>query len=123
MFRGADVNEMFRWLRTELRPTDVVAAPERLSLNLVAPAGRKVLVVDRFFSNPYVNWQVRRDALDALGDALERGACDTFRVVASEYRVTHYLTTIDAVRPRVAESCGLAPAFEGREWVIYRWGR
>lgn len=120
MFQGPDFDDMFLWVRRELRPTDVVAAPENLSLGLIGPAGRKVLVVDRFFSNPYVNWQVRHQALEALYYGLDRGLCDAFRARANQYHVTHVLTRVGDVRPAVAEACGLSPGFEGREWIIYR---
>ena len=120
MYRGPDVNEMFQWVRREVGPTDVVAAPENFALSLVGPAGRKVLVVDRFFSNPYVNWQARRSALDAIEHALDTGRCEAFQRVAAEFQVTHVLTRLTSVRPAVVEACGLETGFAGREWVIYR---
>jgi hypothetical protein len=120
MFQGPDHNDMFGWLRRELRPTDVVAAPESLSLGLVGPAGRKVLAVERFFSNPYVFWEPRHDALQALYAGLDRGICDGFGDRADRYHVTHVITRVNEVRTAVVEACGLSPEFTGREWVIYR---
>jgi hypothetical protein len=120
MYLGPDDTELFRWVRNRLGPTDVVAAPETLALGLVGPAGRKVLVVDRFFSNPYVSWQARRAALDLILESLERGNCEGFKNVADEYRVTHLLARRGAVRPEVAEACGLVPVFEGRAWTVHR---
>jgi hypothetical protein len=120
MYTGADVTRMFQWVRSELGPTDVVAAPENLALVLVGPAGRKVVVVDRFFSNPYVSWGLRHDALNAMLHALERGSCDDFHHVSDAYHVTHLLVGSTVVRAPIAEACGLVRGFEGREWIIYR---
>jgi dolichol-phosphate mannosyltransferase len=120
MFLGVDDVNMFRWLRRELGPTDVVAAPELLSLIMIGPAGRKVLVVDRFFSNPYVSWAERYDTLNALYYGLDGGFCDNFRERADQYHVTHVVTAADAVRPEVASRCGIVPGFVGRNWIVYR---
>ena len=120
MFQGPDFADMFRWLRRELRPTDVVAAPENLSLSLVGPAGRKVVAVERFFSNPYVRWEPRHDALQALYFGLDGGFCDAFRERADSFHVTHVMARADSVRRPVIDACGLTAGFVGREWVIYR---
>ena len=119
MFSGPDFDDLFRWVRERLTPEDVVAAPENLALSLVGPAGRKVLAVERFFSNPYVDWQTRHINLDALYYGLDGGYCDSFKERADRFKVTHILAKAGSVQPAIVGACSLAARFTGREWVLY----
>ncbi len=119
MFTGPDFDDLFHWVRQRLTPQDVVAAPENLALSLVGPAGRKVLAVERFFSNPYVDWQVRHINLDALYYGLDGGYCPSFKERADRFHVTHILAKTGSVQPAIVADCGLTPRFTGREWILY----
>lgn len=119
MFSGLDDDDLFNFVRQRLTPADVVAAPENLALSLVGPAGRKVLAVEKFFSNPYVDWQTRHINLDALYYGLDGGYCPNFKERADRYHVTHILTKTGSVQPAVVEACGLEPRFTGHDWTLY----
>jgi uncharacterized membrane protein (Fun14 family) len=120
MFTDEDHKAIFQWVRRELGPTDVVAAPVNLSFSVIGPAGRKVLVVNRFFSNPYVRWEERQNTLEELYSSLDGGSCGAFRDKADRFHVTHLVAATSSVRPPIADACGLAAVFVGRDWVIYR---
>jgi hypothetical protein len=61
------------WIRGHSAPEDVFLAADDLALMIVGPAGRKVIALDAYFSSPYVDWQARHEARDAMvADLRER---------------------------------------------------
>jgi hypothetical protein len=58
--------EAGEWIRAHSAPDDVFLAADDLALMIVGPAGRKVVALDAYFSSPYVDWQARHEARDAL---------------------------------------------------------
>jgi hypothetical protein len=90
-------------------------------LSIVGPAGRKCVLVPRFFSNPYVDWSVRRDAHQAMWNALAADDCPAFRSQSEAFGLS-YVMTVDGRTPQLPDGrCGLLPTtFPGTTRRIYR---
>lgn len=58
--------EAREWIRAHSAPDDVFLAADDLALMIVGPAGRKVVALNAYFSSPYLDWQARHDARDAM---------------------------------------------------------
>jgi len=61
------------WIRAHSAPDYVFLAADDLALMIVGPAGRKVVALDAYFSNPYVDWRARHAARDAMVADLREG--------------------------------------------------
>jgi hypothetical protein len=120
-FATTELRELFPWIRENSTPTDVFLTSESACLSLVGPAGRKCVLAPVFFSNPYVDWNERRVAQQAMWDALTADDCATFRQHAYAYRV-RYVMSVEGRTPQVvAGRCGLMPTnFPGTNWRVYR---
>lgn len=120
-FATAELRAIVPWIRANSRPLDVFLTAESACLSVVGPAGRKCVLAPRFFSNPYVDWDVRRSASQAMWDSLAENDCARFEEHAHAYRV-RYVMTIDSRTPSVPSGrCGLLPTtFPGTTWQIYR---
>ena len=109
------------WIRGNSRPSDVFLTSESACLSVVGPSGRKCVLAPRFFSNPYVNWDVRRDAHQAMWDALVADDCVTFQNHAYAYRVRYVMTVASRTPELPSGRCGLlSTTFPGTNWRIYR---
>jgi hypothetical protein len=79
------------WIARNTPPDAVFLCEDDLSLYVVGPAGRKVVAADRFFSNPYLDWNYRNRRrnrmLRCLADENER----CFRDLASRHEVAYVL--------------------------------
>lgn len=98
---------IYTWLRDYGKPDDVVVASDNMGLFAVAPAGAKVVVVNPYFSNPYVDWAVREQARSNLCAALERGDGTAFLQLADTWHVTYVAEEPPHVR--------VSPALVGRD--------
>lgn len=120
-----DQQQIFAWLRQHTQPTDVFLTSNQLGLFLVGPAGRKVVTVDRFFSNPYVNWQPRQRDAELMVDYLLQGNRPGFQALVEQYHVTYLLTPAASDQPhwaRLAATGLLCPAFSSGPLTVYRLG-
>jgi hypothetical protein len=120
-YATAELKAIGPWIRANTRPSDVFLTGESACLSVVGPAGRKCVLAPRFFSNPYVSWDARRDAHQAMWDALVADDCVAFQNHAYAYRVT-YVMTVETRTPDLPSGrCGLLPtSFPGTDWRIYR---
>jgi hypothetical protein len=81
-------------------PLDAVVLGSRgASLQIIGPAGRRVVAVNANWSNPYIDNVRRVQDRDAMLDALKRHEADGFDRLADAYRVTHVVGV-------GAEECG-----------------
>jgi hypothetical protein len=86
-------NEAIAWIRRHTSPDDVFLAPPPLVLRVVGPAGRKAVVVDSVFSNPYVDREARVRAAERTYRALLDRDWTRFRDAAFEAGVTYLLSS------------------------------
>lgn len=113
--------DAYRWMRSALRPDDVVLATDDRALMVVGPAGAKVVALEALFANLYVDNARRTLARDEMFAALRRGDEAAFETLADEYSVTHVLwVTADGPGFDPAPFRRLALAFGNGKVRIYR---
>jgi len=79
--------EAREWIRTYSRPDDVFLAADDLALLIVGPAGRKVIALNPYFSNPYLDAQARREARDTMVEDLRQKRPEAFAARARDLGV------------------------------------
>lgn len=94
-WQSSDDRRAREWIRENTPATTVFAAFDDDALRIVGAAGRKVMCMDPYFSNPYIDRAPRAAARDALFAALAAGDRDRFLEIAKSYRVTHVLIRHD----------------------------
>ena len=97
---------------------------EELGLEEEEPAGRKVVAVDRLFSNPYVDWSERardRDEMLRLLAQWTDGDEPRFSSLAVKYRVRYVAVPTDLVAPGFA-STQRPLVWRSGVWSIYQIG-
>lgn len=77
------------WIQTATPESAVFLTYDDLAQYVVAPAGRKVLAVGSFFSNPYVDRERRINMRGVLWNALMAGDRDTFCRIAAPYGIEY----------------------------------
>jgi uncharacterized membrane protein len=100
----------------------VLAAPET-AIYFVASAGRKVVVLPTYFSNPYVNYENRVEDLNQMYVSLRLGETDRFKKVATIYRVRYVVVDLNEVDPCCTierEPVDLPLAFSAGSLRVYR---
>jgi len=110
---AADFNQRFPadvldWIRAHTSPDDVFLCTDDASMYIVPPAGRKVVAINRYFSNPYVDWATRDRDRTQMFDQLKRRDIDGFRTLAAKYDVRFVLLTRDR-SPVWLRAAGLRP--------------
>lgn len=86
-----------------------------------ATAGRKLVALDGFFSNPYVDLQVRRADRDAMFDLLASGESAQFLALASRYRVRYIVVSGTLQKAALLEPAVFA-VWRHQELTIYGVG-
>jgi hypothetical protein len=123
-FTTDELRAIVPWIRANSGTSDVFLTSDTGCLSVVGPAGRKCMLVPRFFSNPYVDWEARRAEHRAMWDALTADDCARFQEHAHAYRVK-WVMTVESRTPQLPSGrCGLLPTtFPGTHWRIYRLSR
>jgi len=80
---------MTAWLRDHTNQDAVILGTRGASLQIIGPAGRRVVAVNANWSNPYVDPAPRVADRESMLDALETGEGELFTRLADRYRVTH----------------------------------
>jgi hypothetical protein len=88
-------NALYEWLLANTGPDDVVLASNSLNLYTIGAAGRKVVALDAWYSNPYVSYERRVEDRDAMFACLRSGDAEGFAALASKYGVG-YVAVDDA---------------------------
>ena len=102
-----DVRATQTWIRGHSDRSAVFLCSDMDALQVVAPVGRYVVSVQRYFSNPYVRYEDRAGARDHMLGALlagDRGAFDTTR---AQFGVTHVLVGGHQARAIVEHSADI----------------
>ena len=107
------------WIERETRTGDVFLAPENASFSMVGAVGRKAVLVERFFSNPYVEWYSRQRDAEAMWTAIGSSQCAAFEALAIRYRVGYVLSVAGMTPPVASEACGLRRAFAAGPFTIH----
>ncbi|MDP7038740.1 MAG: hypothetical protein QGI45_06260 [Myxococcota bacterium] len=81
---------IYDWLRQNTDPDDVFLTTVGMGLYVIAPAGRKVMVLfDATFSNPYVAHEGRTGDAESIFKAIVDNDKKSFELLATKYGVTH----------------------------------
>jgi hypothetical protein len=94
-WQSSDDRRAREWIRGNTPASTVFAAYDDDALRIVGAAGRKVMCMDPYFSNPYIDHTPRAAARDELFVALAAGDGDKVLEIAKSYRVTHILLRHD----------------------------
>jgi hypothetical protein len=122
MFTDSDLLDMYRWLRQSTQRDDVFAAPVNIGQSVIGMSGRKVVVVGKFFSNPYVDWGARAEDNLAMDRALRLADFDRFLTLSSKYRV-RYIARAGRLPDELLKAPLLSVAWSAGPWMIYKVGR
>jgi hypothetical protein len=102
-WQSSDDRRAREWIRGNTSASTVFVAWDDDALRIVGAAGRKVICMDPYFSNPYVDRAPRAAARDALFAALAAGDRDKFLELAKSNHATHILIRHDrltTLKPR-----------------------
>jgi hypothetical protein len=102
-WQSGDDRRALDWIRGNTGANAVFAAYDDDALRIVGAAGRKVMSMDPYFSNPYIDRSPRAAARDDLFAALAAGDRDKFLEIARSHRVTHVVIRHDrlpTLKPR-----------------------
>lgn len=84
------------WVRENTAPEDrFVTSHRNAGVFVLGPAGRKVVAVNRYFSNPYVDRSQRVSDQDTILQGILLQNDDKIRPLARRYGVTHALLSVD----------------------------
>jgi len=87
--RNPDLSAAATFLHKSTPPSAVVLGSRGLSLEVIGPAGRKVVGVNANWANPYVDNGPRVAARDTMLADIDAGRVDLFRTRAAQDGVTH----------------------------------
>ena len=121
---GADDRNAYRWIRSHTDRSAVFLSSDEDALRVIGTAGRFVVTVSRFFSNPYVDYEARAAARDRMFDALLTGDRSSFEQLCQPFDVSYVLARgeqADAMRQRSAAF--LKPAFTSESITIFEIAR
>ena len=106
------------WIRRSADPSSVFLAPENTGVSMIGMVRRKTVLVEPVFSNPYVEWEPRFEAWQAMWASLEAKNCGEFTSRADRFDVTHVLL-VDGMTPPIGDgACGFRKVFEAAPFTI-----
>jgi hypothetical protein len=115
-----DQIQAYQWIRQHTQPRDVFLSHENLALFAVGQAGRKVIAVSQFFSNPYVDWGTRNWDNEAMFDYLYAGDWQGFVQLATRYNVRYVIVDSTEERGTLDGLVFLVRMFNSGTVTIYR---
>jgi hypothetical protein len=118
-FTGPGLLSVYQFIRSSTAPSDVFLVGNSMGLSVICVAGRKVVALDKFFSNPFVDWAPRSRDRDEMQRRLEQGDWDAFAALAFRYRVRYAITR----GPLPSESkltCCVSRVWQAQDWFVYR---
>ncbi len=118
----ADRIAAHRWVRDHTMPDDVFLAEHDLGLRVVATAGRKLVAMDRNFSNPFVPWEPRAAAAERMLSLLGPAGHEAFHPLAVAYRVSYLIVEREGPGRPFPDVPFLTLVFRDRDVAVYRTG-
>jgi hypothetical protein len=115
-----DAIQAYEWIKQHTQPTDVFLSHESMALFVVGQAGRKVITVNWFFSNPYVDWGTRNGDNEAMFDYLYAGDWMGFVQIARRYDVRYVIVDRTEERGTLDDLVFLVRMFDSGSISIYR---
>ena len=97
---------VWEWIRRNTKSSAVFLCTDDKCLYTITAAGRKVVAMNRYFSNPFVDWVERDHDRNQMFDALKRRNRQAFDVLASKYEVS-YIIWSDVVPQEMLSAAGM----------------
>ena len=116
------MTELYDWALRHTGNEDVFLAAPLLGFYAISSAARKVVVLPRAYSNPYVDYPERKHDADRMYDYLRSGAVESFLALASNYQVRYVVDSKNAPECCVLDgidSPNLTTAFERDSLTVY----
>jgi hypothetical protein len=92
----SEVTELYDWALHNAGSNDVFLVEPLLGLYAISSAARKVVVLPRVYSNPYVDYEKRRRDAVRMYEYLRSGEVKSFLALASDYHVRYVVDAKDA---------------------------
>jgi hypothetical protein len=84
---------LYNWIRNRTESNDVFLVSGSLAITLITPAARKLVVTERYFSNPYVDWDARNADQNQLLDSIRKQDASMFSKLARRYSLRYLLVS------------------------------
>jgi hypothetical protein len=84
------------WLRRSTPRDAVILAPPFAAVMVLGSAGRRTVMVDHSFSNPYIPFEPRATAAEAMWRSLADHDRDRFFAAAAKYHVSYVLLEVES---------------------------
>lgn len=120
--RRADITELYRWALRSAAPDDVFLVDPLIGLRAISSAGRKVVVLPQNYSNPYVDYDLRKRDADLMYRYLRGEEIDSFLALASRYEVRYVVaakSADDCCVLRGPQLVCLRPVFNAHDVAVY----
>ncbi len=95
IYTRPDLIAAYHWVRKNTVKNEVFLCPDKFSMKVAAPAGRKVVATHPFFSNPYVDLMERIRDRRIMYQCFISGDTATFVRLCKKYHVKYLVTTRD----------------------------
>lgn len=119
--RETERTRLVAWMRQNTTPRDVFAASDLTGLLTIAPAGRKVLVLEAAFCNQYVDLRPRQRARGQLLRLLQARDRPAYESLAQQWSVSYLLLwSRDSLDGAEAAATGLEAAYRSRDYAVFR---
>jgi hypothetical protein len=120
-----NLREAYDWIRANTSAADVFLASPDVALQVVGPAGRKVVVAGEVYSSPYVDWAARSRSSRWMWRALREKDGAAWRALARASDVSYVISSRQedpALDDLFADhgAPGLEPAFKSGGLRIHR---
>ncbi len=92
----SNVTQLYDWALHNTESNDVFLVEPLLGLYAISSAARKVVVLPRVYSNPYVDYEKRRRDAVRMYEYLRSGEEKSFLALASDYHVRYVVDAKDA---------------------------
>ena len=119
-----DVLRAYHWIRAHTPWDAVFVSPDKFTQFPVAVAGRKLIAMTVWQSNPYVSFPRRLAARTSFLEALHNEDTTTVAAIASAYEVTHIITDDELLKTHLERMPRFVTlAFESNALTIWQLNR
>lgn len=119
-FTDGSQRDAFEWIATQSPRDAVFLTSDSAAFSMVGPAGRHVVVVERFFSNPYVSWTFRDAVRRGLWSSLTENNCRGLSAYQRALDVSHVMVVQGSTPPVENGRCGADEVFRAGDFSILR---
>ncbi|MHC5065507.1 MAG: hypothetical protein ACYTG5_16205 [Planctomycetota bacterium] len=119
----SEITELYDWVLKNTKSEDVFLTDPMIGFYAISSAGRKVIVQPENYSNPYVDYSVRREAGDKMYEFLRSGDVSAFLKLGAEYGVGFVVAATDvkeSFRLEAINSQNMKEVFRHEDVIVYQ---